>query len=58
MMDEMICGVVRDGGLQIGKPLNVLNIYPIIKSNLRRGSVGRNLDRWGSKTRHDRVVGG
>ena len=43
-MDKMISGVVGDGGVQVGKPLNVLHGHPIVHPYLRCLIVGGHLD--------------
>ena len=57
MMDETIGRVVIDGGVQVGKPLNVHHVHPIVDPDLRSLVVGRHLDGWDGKVRQNRIIG-
>ena len=56
-MDKVIGGVIVDGGVQIGKSLDVLQGYLVVHPYLRRLATGWHPDRRNSKVRRNRVVG-
>ena len=51
MMDKVIGGAIRDGGVQIAKLLNNLHGHPIVDPNLQCLVVGWNPDNQNSKMR-------
>ena len=56
-MDEAIGGIVVDGGVQVGKSLNVLHGYPVVHPYLQCLVIGWHPDRRNSEVRRNRVVG-
>ena len=56
-MDEAIGRVILDGGVQVGKLLDVLHGYPVVHPYLRCLANGRHPDRRNGKVRRNRVVG-
>ena len=50
-MDKAIGGVVINGGVQAGKPLNVSHSHPIVDPNLRCLVVGGHPDGWNGEMR-------
>ena len=44
MMDKAIGGVIIDGGVQVGKPLNVQHSHPIVNPNLQCLIIGGHPD--------------
>ena len=56
-MHKAISGVVVDGGVQVGKSLNVLQRYPVVHPYLRCLTIGRHPDGRNGEVRQNRVVG-
>ena len=56
-MHKAIGGVVVDGGVQVGKLLDVLQGYPVVHPYLRCLVVGWHPDGQNSEVRRNRVVG-
>ena len=56
-MDEAIGRVVVDGGVQVGKTLDVLHGHPVVHPYLRCLATGWHLDRRNGEVRRNRVVG-
>ena len=57
LMHEAIGRVVVDGGVQIGKSLDVLQGYPVVHPYLRCLAIGWHPDGQNSEVRRNRVVG-
>ena len=57
MMDEAIGRAVLNGGVQVGKSLDVLHGYPIVHPYLQCLVDRWHPDRQNSKVRRNRVVG-
>ena len=56
MMDKAIGRVVVDGGVQVGKLLDVLHGYPVVHPYLQCLANGRHPDGWNGKVRRNRVA--
>ena len=50
-MDKVIGGVIGNGGVQVGKLLDVRHGHPIVNPDLRSLIVGRHPDGWNGKVR-------
>ena len=56
-MDKAIGGVIVEGGVQVGKTLDVLHGYPVVHPYLQCLAIGRHPDGWNSEVRRNRVIG-
>ena len=56
-MDEAVGRVVVDGGIQVGKTLDILYGYPVVHPYLRCLAIGWHPDRRNSEVRQNRAVG-
>ena len=56
-MDKAIGGVIVDGGVQIGKLLDILQGYTVVHPYLRCLATGWHLDRRNGEVGRNRVVG-
>ena len=57
LMDKAIGRVIIDGGVQVGKSLDVQHSHPVVHPNLQCPVVGGHPDSWNGEVGQHRVVG-